>query len=195
MRRLFCILYFLWLAPFLAYGEVIDRIVAVVDGHIVTLSDLRQEREIRIRLGDKPIDDNKVLAQELIDQYLIEGQITDFSEVDVAIEEVNAELQKSVAQQGAPSQAVRDAVRRRIRMNKYFDFKFRQSIRVTDDDVRKYYESVFVPTAKSRDLNPIPPLAQVMDAVRNNVVQESMNHEVNVWLEAIRRRSSIEVFE
>ena len=55
-----------------SHAEVIDRIMAVVEGHIVTRGDLRQEREIRERLGEKPVEDDKALVQELIDNYLIE---------------------------------------------------------------------------------------------------------------------------
>jgi hypothetical protein len=32
-------------------------------------------------------------------------------------------------------------------------------------------------------------------AIRENVIEESVNHELDVWLEAMRRRSNIEVFE
>ena len=80
-------------------------------------------------------------------------------------------------------------------MQKYFDLRFRQFIRPGDEDVRKYYDDVFVPEAKKRGLDPIPQLAQITDSVRTNVIQEQMNHEINVWLDAIRTRSNIEVFE
>jgi len=80
-------------------------------------------------------------------------------------------------------------------MQKYFDLRFRQFIRPTNEDLQKYYDDVFVPEWKKRGLNPIPPLTQITDAIRNNVVQEQMNHEIDVWLEAIRARSNIEVFK
>ena len=32
---------------FTSHSEVLDRIIAVVEGHVITLSDVRQEREIR----------------------------------------------------------------------------------------------------------------------------------------------------
>jgi hypothetical protein len=73
--------------------------------------------------------------------------------------------------------------------------RFGQFIQASDADVSKYYDEVFVPEAKKRELNPIPPLTEVADLIRNNVVREAMNHEINIWLEAIRRRSNIEVFE
>src|SRR5438874_7278422 len=97
-------------------AEVLDRMVAVVDGHIITASDVRQEREILMRLDDKPIDDDKALIQHMIDNYLIEAQIADFPGVVVTDTDVDAELKNSVPREGVPSNAVREAVRLRIRM-------------------------------------------------------------------------------
>ena len=178
-----------------AQGEVIDKVLAVVDGHIITASDMRQERDILMRLNEKPVDDDKALVQQLIDNYLIETQVADFPGVDVTDADIDADLQKSIAREGPPPQALREAVRRRIRMRRYFDVRFGQFIHTSDEDAAKYYNDVFVPEAEKRGLNPAPPLAEVSDLIRNNVIQESMNHEITIWLEAIRRRSNIEVFE
>jgi len=192
--------YFLFIFVLLTLGqsfqaEVIDKVVAVVDGHIITASDMRQERDILMRLNEKQVDDDKALVQQLIDNYLIEAQIADFPGIEVTDDDVTKELQKSVAGEGAPSQALREAVRLRIRMQKYFEMRFGQFIQASDEDVNKYYNVVFVPEAQKRGLNPIPPLTQVSDLIRNNVIQESLHHEITIWLEAIRRRSNIEVFE
>ena len=185
-----------WLLASLSlHAEIIDRIVAVVDGHIITTSDLNQEREIRARLGEKPIDDDKALLEELIENQLIESQMADFPGVEVTDEEVAAELIKSQAKQGAATQPVSEAIRKRLRMQRYFDVRFRQFLRASDEEVRKYYEEVFVPEARKRGVNPIPPLEQVTDMIRMNIIEEKLDHEVKIWLEAIRRRSNIEIFE
>ena len=189
-RLLLCLL----LSAAVARAEVIDKVVAVVDGHIVTASDMRQERDVLMRLNEKPIDDDKALIQQLIDNYLIEAQIADFPGIEVTDADVDEVLQKS-ARGTAVSPALRQAVHLRLRTQKYFEMRFGQFIQASDADVNKYYNEVFVPEAKKRELNPIPPLTEVADLIRNNVVREAMNHEINIWLEAIRRRSNIEVFE
>lgn len=195
LRRILCWLSILWAAMCLADAEVIDRMVAVVDGHVITQSDLRQEREIRSLLGEKAAADDAALIREMIDNYLIERQSSDFPGADVTPEEIDAELKNSAPQAGTATPAMRAAIGSRIRMEKYFDLRFRQFIRPMDEDLQKYYDDVFVPEAKNRGLNPIPPLAEIKEAIRNNVVQEQMNHEIDVWLEAIRARSNIEVFK
>jgi len=153
LSSVFCLL-----ASFPLAAEVVDRIVAVVEGHIITLSDIRQEREIRTRLGEKPSDDDKVIAKELADKHLIERQIADYPNVDVSDAEVDAELRRFTTGQQSPSTAVRNAVRLRIRIQKFFDLKFGASIRPTDEQIRQYYADVFVPAAKARGLDPVPPI-------------------------------------
>ena len=195
-KTVFCVFCaFLWLFPLPAQAEIIDRIVAVVEGRIITLSDVRQEREIRTRLGEKPIGEDRVLVRQMIDDYLIENQIGDVPGTDVTEDEVDADLARFRTQGETPSQVMRNAVRRRIRMAKHFEVRFRQSIRASDEEVKKYYDQTFVPEAKAQGLNPIPSLEQVTDGIRKNIIEESLNHEVKIWLEAIRRRSRIEVFE
>ena len=190
-----CVLAFLCLV-LTSEAEVIDRILATVDGHIITMSDVRQEQEIRERLGQKAVESEKALVQALIDDRLIEGQIADYPGIDVTDAEVSAALQDSIAREGNPTKAVREAVRQRIMMEKVFDLKFRQSIAPTEEDIRKYYENVFVPEARSRG-NPVLPLSdpEMSRAIRGNVVEELMNHALTVWLDAIRGRSKIEIFE
>jgi hypothetical protein len=185
----------LLLASFL-HAEVIDRIVAVVDGHIFTLSDLRSEREMRARLGEPPIHQNPELAKELVDRYLIEQQIGDYPNVDVSEEEIEADLQGAGSRANDPP-GLRDAVRKRIRIQKFLDLKFAESIRPTDQQIRTYYDEVFVPAARARGLNDVPPLSdgELSRAVRDNVIQEALDREVTLWVAALRQRSNIEVFE
>lgn len=187
-----CLLGFWLLTPL--HAETIDKIVAVVEGRIITLSDVRQERNIRSILGEKPIDDESLIHQ-LIESHLIENQLTGFPGINVEEEEVAGEIAKLQGKDGVPAEALHDAVLRRIRTAKYFDVRFRKFLRAPDDDVRKYYDAVFVPEARARGINPIPPLEQVADAVRKNVLEEQLDHEVTIWLEAVRRRSIIEILK
>ena len=193
MKRVLLLLYCLSL-PFAIRAEVIDRIVAVVDGHIITASDMRQQREIRGTLGDKPIEDEAALLQHVIDDYLIETNMTDVT-ADVTDGEIDAEMRKFGPGSDLPPAKVREAIRLRIRMRKYFDKRWGESIHPTDEDIRRYYENVFDPAAKERGVAAIPTLESVADSVRNNVFQEALNHEINIWLEAIRRKSKIEIFK
>jgi hypothetical protein len=176
------------------HAETLDKIVAVVDGRIITLSDVRQESAIRSMLGEKPINDDAVI-QQLIESHLIETQLAGFPGVDVSDDEIAEALAKVEKKDGVSPRALHDAVLRRMRTARYLDVRFRQFLTPTDQEAQKYYDDVFVPEARARGMNPIPPLEQVRDAIRKNVVEEQLDHEVSIWLEAVRRRSNIEILK
>src|SRR5438094_6308279 len=100
MKRVLLLLYCLSV-PFAIRAEVLDRIAAVVDGHIITASDMRQQREILMTLGDKPIEDDAGLLQHMIDDYLIDTNMTDVT-VDVTDDELDAEMRKLGPGSGIP---------------------------------------------------------------------------------------------
>jgi len=178
-------------------AEIIDRIMAVVNGKIITLSDVRKERAVASAFGDaaEASKDDAAILQDLVERLLVEGEISQFPDIEVTDAEVDAALRDVSPGTGVPQSDVRDALKRRILRARYFDYRFRQFIRAEDEDIQKYYDDVFVPEARSRGLNPIPTLAAAADSIRNNVIDEKMSQEVESWLETIRRRSDVEIFK
>ena len=176
------------------HAETLDKIVAVVDGRLITLSDVRQESAVRNLLGEKAINDDAVV-QQLIEGHLIESQLAGYPGINVTDDEIAEALSKVQKKDGVSPGALHDAVLRRMRTARYFDVRFRQFLTPSDQDVRKYYDEIFVPEARTRGMNPIPPLEQVQDAIRKNVLEEQLDHEVSIWLEAVRRRSNIEILK
>ena len=69
--------------------------------------------------------------------------------------------------------------------------RFQQFIRVSDDELQKYYEEVYAPEVRRRGER-LPPLEEVVEAIRENKVAEKMNEEVGSWLAELRRRSRVE---
>ena len=182
-----------WLLASLS-AETLDKIVAVVDGRIITLSDVRQESAVRSVLGETKIEDD-ALVQQIIEGDLIDSQLAGYPGIDVTDEEIAQDIAKLPRKDAVNATALHDAVLRRMRTARYFDLRFRQFLRPSDQDVRKYYDEVFVPAARARGTNPVPPLEQVTEAIRKNVVEEQLDHEVTIWLEAVRRRSNIEILK
>jgi hypothetical protein len=188
---------------FLAFGccfmdsvqaEIIDRIRGVVGNQIITQSDIREERNLRAALGEAAEADTAIL-QSLVEELLIEDQMLQFPGVEVAASEIEAELSMVQDRHGLPLQVIEDGIRRRFARMRFFELRFRQFITASSEEIQQYYETVFVPEAQARGLRPIPPLQEVADLVRSNVVNEKLSTEVETWLEAVRGRSNVEVFE
>jgi len=179
---------------FSANAEILDRIVAVVDGKIITLSDERREREFHAILGEKPASAADML-NHLIDAVLIDQEILQFYEIEISDEEVEQRLREIRDFRGMSRSELRDLLIREIRREKYFDLRFREFIRTPDSELQDYYDKVFVPEAQKQGLSPIPPFEQISEKIRQAVVAEKLKEEIEVWLEGLRRRSDIEVFQ
>jgi hypothetical protein len=175
-------------------GEIIDRVMAVVDNRIITLSDVRLEREMQSVLSVNPASEDVVL-QNLIEQYLIESQIAQFPGIDVSEGEIDPEFSAIKDSKGIPEKAIRAALRKRLERSKYFELRFRQFISATDEEIQRYYDTVFIPAARDRGITDIPALSDISASIRENVVDEKMSQEIANWLEVIRERSEIETFQ
>ena len=193
MRRNLFIFWILWCS--LLQSEVIDRTLAIVNNHLVTLSDVRREREIRAVMGMQESKDDSTILKELVDDQIVQEQIAQFPGVEVTDAQIDMALRGYTDLRGVPLVVMREAIARRLRTAEFIELRFQPFIQATDDEIRAYYENIFVPEAEKRGLSPVPTLEQTKEALRENVVQEKVKHEVDNWMEANRRRSDIEIFQ
>jgi len=184
----------LLLTASLGRAEIIDRVMAVVSKHVITLSDIRREREIRSVLRVQAGDDSAIL-KDMIDGQIIEDQIAQFPNIEILEPDVENQLMGISDRHGLEPDVLRNAIRARLRTSEFINLRFRQFLQASDEEVRRYYEDTFVPEARKRGLNPIPPLEQILVELRSNVIAEKVIHDVEGWLTAIRRRTDIEVFQ
>ena len=141
-----------------------------------------------------PADDASIVS-DLVDNQIIEDQIAQFPGLDVKDSDVAAEMNAISDMHGLQPDTVRNAIRRRLRTSEFIDLRFRQFLSASDEDLRQYYDNTFVPEARRRGLNPIPPLEEIAGDIRNNIIQEKVTHDVDNWLVSTRRRTDIEIFK
>jgi hypothetical protein len=206
MRRLIpvVIVFTMWMRPLplSAQTEILDRVVAVVSSpnmrKIILLSDVQREREIQRAVGYRLNTDREVV-DFLVERYLTEDQMVQFAGIEPNEQEIEDALREIPDQSGVDRSAVRDAVAREIKRRNYLQLRFGQFIHPTEQELKDYYEKSFVPDARLKDIA-TPPFEEAMRSpelaarLQRNVFAERMNHEVELWLESIKRRSDIEIF-
>lgn len=143
-------------------GEVIERIVAIVNAEPLLLSELRTRAAPFLgRVMQAPEMQRMTLMQQLykelltqlIDERLLEQEARKLSisvlssDVDRAIENVqhqnnmnDAEFWEAVSGQGFSREQYKSDVRRQLLRLKVINQKVRSRINVTEDDVRRKYE-------------------------------------------------------
>jgi hypothetical protein len=136
MAFLFLLAWCLFPAPVWA-DEVIDRVVAVVAGDIILLSDVRAARDLGlVERGDEPDPDRDVLTH-LIDRALMLAEVDRYAPpypeeaaVDTALDEVRARLAtpaafaQTLARVGLEQTQLREIVRENLRIQAYLGQRF-----------------------------------------------------------------------
>jgi len=147
-----------------AQAEVLDKIAAVVDGRIITLSDIRKEHQIAAVFADPVLTDENQL-KSLIDRALLEKEMAQFPGLDVSDDDIDDRMKSIGDLHGITIDEIRNAVSQRIQRERYIRQRYSQFIVVSNEDIRVQYETVFVPEAKRRGIE-IPDLSQVQNTIQ-----------------------------
>lgn len=136
-------------------GEIIDKVVGIVNKDVITLSGL-----LKIAQSQPPNSDNfnsqkkfRGLLKQIIEQKLISQEATRIAvrandnEVDKAIENFQKEngitasqLKEALREQGGTWEEYRENLREEISRQHIINQKIRSQVFVTDKDLEKYYQ-------------------------------------------------------
>jgi len=166
VKRIFhIILIFCVLMPFPAMGKVYDRVVGVVNGDMITLSDLDTampyygmanvldegnplDKEIRLRQARKEVLD--LLIEEKLLQSVARrfGITVDDEVIDKAIERMkqdgnisDEQVKKELVEQGFTVEGYRHFLAVQIRRARIIEAAIKPQVSMTEEKVRNYYQS------------------------------------------------------
>jgi hypothetical protein len=209
MRRLLQLALLMLAIP--AWSQVVDRMVAVVNKHVVLASELDQTARVECLMQGKTPDqisaaDSASALERLIDRSLLEQQIMNGAELDPAKEDVAAQVKdlrahfpaaatdegwKSLLNSYGLTQAdVEDHFTTQSRIMRFVDLRFRSLVRVDKLAIRAYYEQRLLPELKKTGAAE-PPLAEVSDKIEKILVEQSIDEMLGHWLETLRAQSHI----
>ncbi len=157
---------FLFFLPLLAAAKPVDKIVAIVNEQIITLSDLEKFKkrvdggglvdDALLKLTDAPslLRDRNALLNHLIDEKLLDSEVKR-KNMEVTIERVEQEIRNIAKTNGISRQQLIDALKAKgVGMAQYQDFiktslerqslierEVTNKIRISDEDISSYYLS------------------------------------------------------
>ena len=141
-----------------AHAKILDKIVAVVNGEVITLYDLKKEIKkaslaegLNISLNDKELVKqflsdmiNKILFKEEADKlgikvskYEVENQL---QQIIKSSELTQQEFEDELKKQGLTIEEIKKSIEDNIKINKLISYMVRSKVVVTDEDIKKYFE-------------------------------------------------------
>jgi len=191
-------------------AELIDGIVAKVNGHIILLSEWEDAVRFESFTGLKAVDtfsaaDRKAVLDRLIDQELLREQIHQSDSVQPssdAVERRLAEIRKQypqaadsvqwtalLHQYGLTEPTLRQRIEIQIELMRLVDLRLRPNIKIDEKMIESYYNDQFRPALKQ---TPDAGLAAVSPQIQEVLVQQKMNEMLTAWLQNLRAGSQIE---
>lgn len=183
-----------------------DRIVALVDGDPILLSDL--DRAIGLGLlGSRPGADfaaeRRRVLDLLVEQRLRYHEIERFGFQDVSVHAIEeqvervrsrfpdeASFEKRLAELGLDSRQLRQLLARQLLTLAFVEERLGPRVFVGLDEIRRYYDERLVPEMRDRGEAP-PPLESVREQIRSLLKEQRLNEEIDRWTRELRREADV----
>ena len=196
-----------------ARAEVIDRIVATVNGHIILQSDwndaLRYEALLNGRaLNELTEEGRRAVLDRLIDQELLGEQMKSAffqhaTEAEAAARVAEARKQYPGAATDAGWQSVLSGfgltekevishVQQQIDLMRLVDAHLRPEVQIDSKSVETYYREKFVPQLKQTGAGDVT-LADVSGKIRELLTEEKVNELLVSWLQTLRSEGKVSI--
>ncbi len=191
--------------------KVVDQILTLVNGELITRTDLIWSLAIDPRAPNPAGGVSRDILQQkldvMIDERLIgqeASRIPSAEITQVEIDKKRTELIKAFPSEavfrerinavGLTAEKLDQLLRQRVVIDKYIDFRFRSFVFVTDDDVKQYYNEKLSAQVKEQGAVPVA-YEKVSDEIKNGIREllksDKVDAEINTWLATARQRADI----
>ena len=198
---------------------VLDRVVAVVNNRAILWSDIADALHLsalEARRNDEEAPNAKAALEELVSRELIQQQIRQEDadatapsekEIQARQAELRKELPACVPMKCATEagwkafldaheldeRQVEDYLRRRLEILAFIEKRFRQGIRISQEEIEAYYRDSLLPQyARSETA---PALKDVAPRIEEILLQQQVNALFSAWLENLRKQGNVEILD
>ena len=200
-----------------AFGQqVVDKMVATVNAGVlpdcrqiclITYSDLLWQLALQPNTQlDNPssVELNRALRL-LTDQRLILQEAEKLPSIAPTAEEVQGardelakafssrtDFEQRIRRVGLTAEKLNEILEQRVRIEKYLDFRFRNFVVITQQEIADYYKDAFVPRFKARAPGAIvPTLEQARGEIEKTLTEAKIESDTDSFLDNARERAEI----
>ena len=193
----------------LAAGVTIDRVAAVIDQQVITVSEITQMADLRFfprKSGQSDSDYRRDILDGLIAQSLRFRDVERFGAPDVSKDQIEArllEIQKrfpspadfsaSLARAELTLDEVRTLIKRQLQVEAYIQERFAPGIFVSSDEIETYYKTTYSQQRRARGLA-VPPLTEVTEEIRSLLRADRLQGEVTSWTTQLRAHANVDIY-
>ncbi len=187
-------------APVARAQEVIDRMLAVVAGDLIMMSDVSAALEFGLVPVTAGPDTERLILSQLIDRSLMLAEVERYAPPEPTADQLERELERArsrfssregfegaLRRYGIEEAHLRQTLRATLRLRAYLEQRF-ASFAPTDEDIAAYYERHAERFARGGQ---VVALAQVRDDVIQALTIDRRQAMVDDWIAGLRRRAVV----
>ena len=189
------------LAAPVAAQELLDRVVARVDGEPITMSDTRAALVLGIVEQPEGVDPILSAVRQLIERRLVLAEVARFAPPEPDAVMLNGHLNALKAHVGSPEQLaaleqstgvgetqIREIARDTLRIQAYLNQRFGSSVQATDEDAAQYYRTH---VEEFRVDGQLMPYEQAEPLARQKAATERRGAVIFQWMRELRQRADV----
>lgn len=189
-----------------AAGELVDRVVAIVDEEPILLSDLRRAIGLGMvarREGESEAQLLRRTLDEWIERRLRLNEISRFGFESAPLEEVEQQIERlrarfpdeaawqaELAELGLGEAEVRQLLAHQLAVLSYLEQRLGPRAFVSIDEIRRYYDEELVPRLTALG-DPVPPIDEVREGIRALLREQKLDGEIARWTAELRREADV----
>lgn len=187
------------------WQEVVDRIVAVVNDEVITLTDLNLVKTFGLyeSPGDEQEGDvqrhilDQLINQKLVIQLTSESTMIEEEEIESALSRViqrmePGEAEKALIRFGLDWDDLKSYLGEKLLYQKIISKRFDQGIFVRLEEIEVYYEQIYIPSQRAKGLEP-QPLTEMLDQIEKEIKREKKENQVREWINNLKREANIQI--
>ena len=188
-------------------AQIVDCLVAEVNGRPMTLTDIRILKEF----ADRPLTEDVRLPETL--RQTLEDAIDRKVVIELAREEIEVteeevedllarwkgrfegdEWEKRLADFGLQEKGLRPYAEEIVRYIKTINLRFGRAIEVNPEEIDNYYEGVYAPSEKRLGREP-KPLPLVREEIAVRIKNEKVGQQSSRWVKSLRAQAEVRIYD
>jgi hypothetical protein len=192
-----------------ASAGTVDRVAAVIDRQVITVSEVNQMVELRFfarNKGESEDDFRHRILESLIAQALRFRDVERFGAEEIPKDSIEArvteiakrfptpaDLDAALARVELTPDELRALVKRQLQVEAYVQERFAPLVFVSNDEIDAYYRGTWSQQRRQRGLA-IPPLAEVREEIRALLRASRLQDEIETWTTQLRERANVDIY-
>jgi peptidyl-prolyl cis-trans isomerase SurA len=193
------------LIPGYGQGEVVDRIVAIVNDEVITLTDVNIIQKFGLFEDLEKFPEaamqtqilSRLVNQKLVIQLASERVMVDEEELEAFLSDVVQRIDpdragKALLQFGLDWDDLKSYLHEKLLFQKIISQRFNRGVIVSIEEIERYYEQVYVPAQRERNISP-QPMIEVLDRIEGELQREKVEDQIQEWIKNLKREANIQI--